>query len=155
MKHSIITLSLVTTISFIATLAQAQETAITSLLNSQNLIANQQLNNQQEPPMKNSSGTAEIALAKHLKNVKAKIYGAYWCPHCHDQKELFGKEAWPIISYIECDPKGKNPRPDLCKKAKIKGYPTWEIKGNIYAGTQTLENLANASGYKGKRNFKN
>ncbi|MFM7713642.1 MAG: hypothetical protein ACKO7A_13315, partial [Microcystis sp.] len=39
------------------------------------------------------SGEAEIALAKHLKAIGAKEYGAFWCPHCYDQKQLFGKEA--------------------------------------------------------------
>ena len=33
-------------------------------------------------PITTTSGTAEIALAKHLKQVEAKMYGAFWCPHC-------------------------------------------------------------------------
>lgn len=102
-----------------------------------------------------TSEAAEIALAQHLKQVGAKMYGAYWCPHCHDQKQLFGREAFSQLNYIECDPKGKNPQPDLCKAANIKSYPTWEINGKIYSGTQSLEELASASGYQGTRNFVN
>ncbi len=83
------------------------------------------------------------------------MYSAFRCPYCHHQKELFGKQAWATITYIECDPKGTNPQPDLCHKAKIKGYPIWEIQGKIYAGMQSLETLAQISGYQGKRNFKN
>ena len=40
------------------------------------------------------SGKAEIALAKHLSKTGAKMYGAFWCGHCANQKEVFGKEAF-------------------------------------------------------------
>lgn len=102
-----------------------------------------------------TSGAAEIALAAHLKQVGAKMYGAFWCSHCHDQKQLFGQEAVSQIDYIECDPKGKNPQTSLCKAANVQGYPTWEMKGKFYSGTQPLEKLAELSGYQGSRNFLN
>ena len=101
------------------------------------------------------SGKAEMALAAHLKQIGAKMYGAYWCSHCHDQKQLFGKSAFSEINYIECDPKGKNSQTDLCKAANVKGFPTWEIKGKTVTGTQSLEELATLSGYQGPRNFQN
>ncbi|HLO47556.1 MAG TPA: vitamin K epoxide reductase family protein [Kamptonema sp.] len=107
------------------------------------------------PAVTTVSGAAEIALARHLKQIGAKEYGAYWCPHCHEQKELFGNEAASIIDYIECDPKGKNSRTQLCEAAKIKGFPSWIINGKLYEGTQGLEELAQASGYTGPRNFQN
>lgn len=106
-------------------------------------------------PITTSSGAAEMALAQHIKKVGAKMYGAFWCPHCHDQKQLFGQQAFSQINYIECDPKGKNPRPDLCQAANIEGFPTWEINGQFYSGTQSLEQLAELSGYQGPRNFRN
>ena len=101
-----------------------------------------------------TSGPAEIALAKHLTKIGAKEYGAFWCPHCYDQKQLFGKEAFKELNYVECDPQGTNPRPQMCQKANIKGFPTWEIKGKQYSGTQTLKELAEVSGYTGPKNFK-
>lgn len=101
------------------------------------------------------SGPAEIALAQHLKQVGAKMYGAWWCPHCHDQKQLFGKTAAREFTYIECDPRGANPQPKACQAAKIESYPSWEINGKLYTGTQSLEELAQASGYQGPRNFSN
>lgn len=104
-------------------------------------------------PITNTSGSAEIALARHLKEIGAKNYGAYWCPHCHEQKELFGRQAFALIDYVECDPKGKNARPQLCKAAGIAGYPTWQIKGELYAGVQSLETLADLSNYQGDRRF--
>ena len=106
-------------------------------------------------PITTASGTAEIALAKHLKQVEAKMYGAFWCPHCHEQKQLFGQEASQSINYIECDPKGKKPQPELCEAAKIESFPTWKIKGKSVSGTQSLEELAAMSGYQGARNFRN
>ena len=45
-----------------------------------------------------TSGESEIALARHLKEIGAKEYIAWWCPHCHEQKLLFGKEAYKIIT---------------------------------------------------------
>ncbi|GAP99456.1 hypothetical protein NIES2104_60220 [Leptolyngbya sp. NIES-2104] len=106
-------------------------------------------------PITTSSGAAELALATHLKQVGAKMYGAFWCPHCHDQKQLFGKEAFKQIDYVECDPKGKNPQPDVCQAEGVKGYPTWKVNGQTVSGTQSLEELARLSGYQGARNFQN
>jgi hypothetical protein len=81
------------------------------------------------------------------------MYGAFWCGHCHEQKELFGKQAVENLSYIECDQAGKNPQPDVCKAKNIQGYPTWEVKGQMYSGVQSLEKLAQVSEYTGTRNF--
>lgn len=115
-------------------------------------------------PIANTSGPAEIALAKHLTQMGAKMYGAYWCPHCHDEKELFGKEAFSQINYIECAPDGKNSQTALCQKMGPEiekktgqpfGFPTWEINGQFVSGTQSLDKLADVSGYTGPRNFKN
>jgi protein-disulfide isomerase len=102
-----------------------------------------------------SAVAAKVALASHLKQVGAKFYGTYWCPYCSKQKEMFGKEAFSQLNYIECDPKGTNPRPDLCQKANINGFPTWEINGQQYGGVQSLEQLADLSRYKGDRHFGN
>ncbi|AKG21996.1 vitamin K epoxide reductase family protein [Calothrix sp. 336/3] len=105
--------------------------------------------------IKSTSGEAEIALAKHLTQIGAKEYIAWWCPHCHEQKELFGKEAYKEIRHIECDPRGKNPQPNQCTAAGIEGFPTWQINGKLYPNVQSLNKLADISGYKGPRNFKN
>lgn len=101
-----------------------------------------------------TSGDAEIALAEHLTEIGAKKYGAFWCPHCYEQKQLFGKTAFDKINYIECDPRGIDPQPEACQEADVKSYPTWEINGNMYRGTQSLERLADLSGYQGPTDFK-
>jgi hypothetical protein len=105
------------------------------------------------PEVTNSSTEATIGLAKHLQKIGAKMYGAYWCPHCHHQKDAFGKEAAQLVPYIECDPKGVKPQTEMCKAANVQGFPTWEIKGKLYSGNQPLETLAQASGYTAHRSF--
>lgn len=102
-----------------------------------------------------SSGDSEIRLAKHLTQINAKMYSAYWCPHCQSQLAMFGKEASQLLDRIECDPQGKDAKPALCKQAKVVGYPTWIIKNRRYAGTQSLTALASASRYLGPRKFIN
>lgn len=115
----------------------------------------------QARPVNSSASPATVAdnaavtqLAAHLKKVGAKMYGAYWCPHCSHQKEMFGA-AVRNINYIECDPRGENAKPKLCADAGVKGYPTWEINGKTYVGVQSLEELAKASNFKGSKNFSN
>jgi len=100
------------------------------------------------------SGPSEMALAQHLKEVGATKYGAYWCPHCHEQKQLFGEEAFAIVPYVECAKPGGNGQTQECRAAGIQSYPTWEIDGQLYRGTQTLDELADATGYEGPRDFK-
>ena len=101
------------------------------------------------------SGESEVELAEHLTAVGAKKYGAYWCPHCYEQKQLFGKEAFDKVTYVECAD-DKNPRlqTPACQQAKITSYPTWEIDGELYPGTQELPKLAELTDYQGETNFK-
>lgn len=101
-----------------------------------------------------TSGEAEIALARHLKQVGAKAYFAYWCPHCYEQKQLFGKAAIGELNAIECAPDGKNPQTQLCKDVGIKAFPSWQIKGELTTGIKTLDELADLTGYQGSRDFK-
>lgn len=105
------------------------------------------------PPVTTVSSPAEVALAKHLTATGAQEFGAYWCPHCHDQKQLFGAEASALLNYIECDPKGQNSQTELCQTTGITGFPTWKIQGQLYPGVQSLEKLAGLSGYKGPQSF--
>jgi uncharacterized membrane protein/glutaredoxin len=105
-----------------------------------------------------TSGESEIALAQHLVKIGAKEYVAYWCPHCHEQKLLFGKEAYKLLSdnniKVECAADSPKAQPNLCQAAKIESFPTWIINGKTYSGVQNLEELAKNTGYTGSRNFK-
>jgi thiol-disulfide isomerase/thioredoxin len=85
------------------------------------------------------------SFASCVKDSGATFYGAFWCPHCHEQKSLFGRSA-KLLPYQECstpDGKGQN---DLCDSKDIKSYPTWEFKdGSRNLGTMTLEALASST----------
>jgi glutaredoxin len=95
----------------------------------------------------NPSTPQAVTLALALKKANAKVYTAYWCPHCHEQGELFGKEAFAIVAPVECAKDGKNSQVDLCEATAKKvgedfGFPTWEINGKFYPGVQPLDRLA-------------
>ncbi len=64
--------------------------------------------------------------AKCVTAKKAKMYGLFWCPHCADQKELFGS-AFQYINYVECGVPGSRQETDECKAAGVKHFPTWEF----------------------------
>jgi len=89
-------------------------------------------------------GGFEGALARHLREKGAVMYGAYWCPHCTEQKALFG-DAAKDVPYVECAADGVNGRPDLCEKAGVKSFPTWVMGTERRAGTQSLRALADFS----------
>ncbi len=99
------------------------------------------------------STPASIDLARHLTKIGAVNYSAYWCPHCHEQQEMFGKEAVSNLKLVECAIDGKDSQADLCKAKDIQGFPSWEINGKIDSGVKSLEELADLSGYKGSREF--
>jgi glutaredoxin len=105
------------------------------------------------PPVTTPSNPSQIALAQHLKQIGAKMYTAYWCPHCYEQKQLFGQEAVKSLNLVECDPQGRNAQPKLCQEKGIQGFPTWEINGKLDSGAKPLEKLAQLSGYSGPTNF--
>ena len=67
--------------------------------------------------------------AKCLSDNKVVMYGAYWCPHCTKQKEMFGS-SWKYVTYAECSLPGATGQTEICKQAEIKGYPTWEFLDN-------------------------
>lgn len=97
---------------------------------------------------------SKLALANHLKQQGAKMYGTYWCVTCAGQKQWLGKEAFSKITYIECDPAGEKQQANLCRQLNITRFPTWEIGGKLYCqGGCSLGELADVSGYKGSREF--
>jgi len=49
---------------------------------------------------------------------------------------------------VECSPNGRNkPQARVCVKNKIKSYPTWIIRGQMYVGVLKPDRLATLSGY--------
>lgn len=74
------------------------------------------------------------AFAKCTSQSGAKMYGAYWCPHCLEQKEVFGS-AFQYVDYVECGVKGNTKaQTQACIDAGIKHYPTW-----VFANASRVE----------------
>lgn len=95
-----------------------------------------------------SSQAHLTALADHLRESGAVVYGAYWCPHCQEQKQMFGAAA-SKLPYVECDPRGANAQPGACQAAGVRAYPTWVIGGQKVEGAVTPSELARLSGFGG------
>jgi hypothetical protein len=90
-----------------------------------------------------------LALAKHLKRVGATFYGAYWCPHCKNQRRMFGKEGLKMVNYVECDPRGLGHKSGVCERAAVDGYPMWVIGKQRISGERPLSDLAKFSEFPG------
>jgi len=83
--------------------------------------------------------------AQCLKQSGAEFYGAFWCPHCQDQKKEFGSSV-KYLPYVECS-NPDNTQTQICKDKKIEGYPTWIFKdGSQLSGKQELKTLADKTG---------
>ncbi len=54
------------------------------------------------------------------------MYGLYWCPHCIEQKEMFGK-AFQYVPYVECAIKGSHDLAPACAAAGVKLFPSWQF----------------------------
>src|SRR3989338_258050 len=85
--------------------------------------------------------------AQCLTEQNVTMYGAYWCPHCQNQKKIFGN-AFQYVAYVECATPGlPNVMTKEGEEAGVEGYPTWiNASGEIVAGEQSLEELATFSG---------
>jgi len=89
------------------------------------------------------------ALVQHLKKIDAKFYGASWCPHCKEQKKLFGAAA-DRLPYVECSLPGPGgPQAPICRSMNIQSYPTWIINGRRHERVLMPEELAKLSGFEG------
>ena len=85
------------------------------------------------------------SFAQCLTDKGVKMYGAFWCPHCNNQKEMFG-DSWQYVSYVECSTPDRR-QTDECKDAGITAYPTWEFAdGARKVGELSLEELSEMSG---------
>lgn len=89
-----------------------------------------------------SSGSSKYdGFAQCISESGTKMYGAYWCPHCQEQKKLFGS-SWDNVDYVECATPGSNQQTSACNSAGIKSYPTWIFgDGKQISGVLSLEQL--------------
>jgi hypothetical protein len=88
------------------------------------------------------------AFARCLKNRGVRMYGAYWCPHCQEQKEKFGA-SFEYAPYTECGIQGNlHGVAQVCKDEGIKHYPTWQFPptGERVERIFSLEQLSDRTG---------
>jgi hypothetical protein len=82
--------------------------------------------------------------AQCLTDKGATMYGAAWCPHCQEQKAVFG-DSFKLVKYVECPDNTQ-----LCIDKGIQGYPTWLIGTSTrfegFDGNNTMKNLSGATG---------
>ena len=98
-------------------------------------------------PLRDSTEQA-IQLVEHLRSVGARFYGAWTCPACFRQMNLFGKQAGMSVPYIECrKPEQLPDQAAACETAQIRAYPTWVLpNGQRREGLQTLDALSSWTG---------
>ena len=88
------------------------------------------------------------SFAQCLKQRNVLMYGAYWCPHCAEQKEKFGA-SFKYAPYVECGvPGDTRAESQTCKDAGVKHFPTWQFPptGERFEGQLPLEELSDRSG---------
>ena len=92
------------------------------------------------------SGEA-LLLSQYLTAHNFTMYGASWCPHCAEQKSLFGS-AFENIDYVECALDGsRTEQTAICVQQNITSYPTWDHNGERRSGVISLRGLEQWSGY--------
>jgi len=83
--------------------------------------------------------------AQCLGDAGATFYGAYWCPHCQEQKRMF--ENSTKLPYVECSTPDGNAQTAICIEKGIESYPTWILEdGTRLGGVQQLDTLAESTG---------
>lgn len=84
--------------------------------------------------------------AKCLSEKRVVMYGASWCPHCNNQKKMFG-ENWKYVNYVECSTASGIGQSKQCDEAGITAYPTWEFSdGTRKQGELTPSQISKLSG---------
>jgi hypothetical protein len=86
------------------------------------------------------------SFAKCLASKQAKMYGLYWCPHCIEQKQMFGA-AFHHVPYVECAIKDSREEATECKVAGVKLFPSWQFGMEPpREGVLSLEALSDKTG---------
>ena len=66
------------------------------------------------------------SFAQCIASKQAKMYGLYWCPHCIDQKAMFG-DSFHYVPYVECAIRGSKELATECKVAGVHLFPSWQF----------------------------
>lgn len=88
-----------------------------------------------------------VAFAKALADAGVIFFGAAWCPHCNEQKQLF-QDGYKHLPFVEVT------NPDRTRNQRgidegITEYPTWQLNNAAktrLTGVQTLQTLSQRTG---------
>jgi len=96
--------------------------------------------------LRNKQNSRMDAFARCLGEKGARMYGLYSCPHCAEQKEMFGSSE-QYLPYIECGIKGSHNLNPACTDAKVQHFPTWQFAdGTRVEGAHPLDFLSQTTG---------
>ena len=88
------------------------------------------------------------AFAQCLAARQGRMYGLFWCPHCAEQKEMFGA-SFRYVPYVECAIKGSSEMAPACKTAGTKLFPSWQFGAEPpKEGVLSLDQLSGKTGCK-------
>ncbi len=83
--------------------------------------------------------------AQCMASKQVRMYGAYWCPHCAEQKEMLGKSY--RFLYEECGVSGSHAEQQKCADLGVKLFPTWRFPdGTLAPGVFSPQDLSSRSG---------
>lgn len=86
------------------------------------------------------------AFARCISDKEITYYGAFWCPNCQKQNEMFGNSK-QYLPYVECSTPDAKRQTQACIDAGIQKYPTWQWEsGERTEGVMPLEEIAERSG---------
>ncbi len=86
-----------------------------------------------------------VAFAQALSATDTTFFGAAWCPHCTDQKELF-EDGQHYLPFVEVTNPDRTPNP-IGIEEEVFTYPTWEFPdGSRLEGQQSLATISQRSG---------
>ena len=84
--------------------------------------------------------------AKCIANTSTTFYGAFWCPHCQNQKREFGSSE-QYLPYVECSLPDQSGQTQVCIDKGIQSYPTWYFPdGSSSTGEMSLDVLSQKTG---------
>ncbi|MDP3986922.1 MAG: hypothetical protein Q8P81_01710 [Nanoarchaeota archaeon] len=83
--------------------------------------------------------------AQCINDSGAKMYGAYWCSACSQQKRILGDSK--NIPWVECSLPNRAGQTAECISEGIQSYPTWEFSdGSRMVGVLSREELSDKTG---------
>ena len=84
---------------------------------------------------------AKTDFAQCITDTGMKMYGASWCKHCKEQKDMFGLESFESVDYVEC-----TKQQTTCDLAGVTSYPTWIWSWYKQSWVHSFEQLSKVTG---------